>query len=312
MIPTQAIAQPVGPIQGLGLFSGKPASMTVGPGTGSGITFKSGGAMANADVRHVTYDTSWAGLPKGVPIRNTTLTCHRLGPQSSSENQDRTRAKSVPDIPNGPIVATIEHILGTLAGLGIWDATITIDGPEIPILDGSAKGFVDLLRPVLRPAPLTIKPLVLERPVEVRDGVASILATPSSNPAEFSYTYNLDYGEASPLKPQGASWRGSTSEFAALIAPARTFSLAAEARAAQQMGLFKHLTPRDMLVIGDSGEPIDNTWRMDNEPARHKLLDLIGDLALLQRPLIANVIATRSGHRLTHEFCRAVLAQASR
>ncbi len=205
-------------------------------------------------------------------------------------------------------IATIEHILAALVGLGIRDACITIDGPEVPILDGSAKPFVDLLRPMLIPAPLRVEPLVLDRPVEVRDGEASIRATPSDSPDEFSFTYNLDYGPGAPLKPHSATWCGSVSEFTNLIAPARTFSLRAEAEMARKMGLFPHLTPRDMLVIGDDGQPIDNAWRMDGEPARHKLLDLIGDLALLRRPLIANVVATRSGHRLTHEFCRKVLA----
>jgi UDP-3-O-acyl-N-acetylglucosamine deacetylase len=301
MIPSHVIAERVGPIAGLGLFSGKRASVSITPGASPGhINFKSEGPhprpFAGVDVRAVTNDTAWSGLPTGVPIRNTTL--NASGPPAPDQ--------PLPD-PQRFVVATVEHILAALAGLGIHEACVTIEGPEVPILDGSAKPFVDLLRPALKPAPLSVQPIVLESTVEVRDGEASIVATPSDGAEEFSYTYKLDYGPASPLRPQSATWRGSVTEFANLIAPARTFSLRAEAQAAQRMGLFPHLTARDMLVIGDDGQPIDNQWRMENEPARHKLLDLVGDLALLRRPLIAHVVATRSGHRLTHEFCRAVL-----
>jgi UDP-3-O-[3-hydroxymyristoyl] N-acetylglucosamine deacetylase len=298
MLPSHVITRPVGPISGVGLFSGKPASIMISPDPGEPwINFVSPlpypHPFAGVELRRVTYDTSWAGMPKGVPIRNTTL--NASGPLARDE--------PVPEPPRF-VVATVEHILGALAGLGIWIATISIDGPEVPIFDGSAKLFVDILLGQLAPAPSLRKPLVLQSPIEVRDGDASIIATPA---ADLSYTYNLDYGPNSPLKPHSATWRGSPADFTANIAPARTFSLRAEAEGAQKMGLFKHLSPRDMLVIGDDGQPIDNAWRMEGEPARHKLLDLIGDLALLGRPLIAKIVATKSGHRLTHEFCRAVL-----
>jgi UDP-3-O-acyl-N-acetylglucosamine deacetylase len=300
MIPSHTIAERVGPLSGPGLFCGKPATLTIAPGASRGhVNFRSDGAyprpFASARVRNLTYDTSWAMLP--VPIRNTTLNASKpYGPEDEMVE------------PPTFVMATVEHLLAALAGLGVWEACITVEGRELPILDGSAKPFTDLLRPVLRDAPLSIEPLVLDKTVEVREGDASIIATPSAAPDEFSYTYRLDYGPASPLKPQTAMWRGGVAEFTNLIAPARTFSLKHEAEAARKLGLFPHLTPRDMLVIGDDGEPIDNEWRMENEPARHKLLDLIGDLSLLRRPLIADVVATRSGHRLTHEFCRACAA----
>lgn len=299
MIPSHTIARRVGPISGPGLFSGKPAMLTISPGAGRGhVNFRGEGPsprpFASASVRNLTYDLAWSGLPMGVPIRNTTLNASKsYGPEDAMVE------------PPTFVMATVEHLLGALAGLGVWEACITIEGQELPILDGSAKPFVDLLRPVLEPVPLGVEPLVLDRPIEVREGDASIVATPSGAPGEFSYTYKLDYGPASPLKPHSAAWRGSVAEFISLIAPARTFSLRHEAEAARRLGLFPHLTPRDMLVIGDDGKPIDNEWRMENEPARHKLLDLIGDLSLLRRPLIADVVATRSGHRLAHEFCRA-------
>lgn len=300
---SHVLDRPVGPFTGVGLFTGRSVSMTIAPGAGDGwIHFsrvESGRVAAGggADVRAVVADTSWSGLPAGVPIRNTTL--------------DATIGRSVLDpLPAspGPVVATVEHVLAALAGLGVWEAHVTLDGPEVPILDGSAAPFVGAILPALRPAPRAPEPITLASRVEVRAGDAVITAEPLAPGRAWSYTYDLDYGPGSPIPPQRAAWHGSTTEFARAIAPARTFSLLAEARAAQAAGLFRHLTPRDMLVVGDDGAPVDNAWRLDHEPARHKLLDLIGDLALLRRPLHARVLARRSGHALTHAFCRAVLA----
>ena len=77
----------------------------------------------------------------------------------------------------------------------------------------------------------------------------------------------------------------------------------------QSLGLFTHLTPEDMLVIGDDG-PIDNDFRIDEECARHKLLDLIGDLAMVGAPIVAKISANRSGHALAHDAARAILDQS--
>jgi UDP-3-O-acyl-N-acetylglucosamine deacetylase len=128
-----------------------------------------------------------------------------------------------------------------------------------------------------------------------------------------SYTYELDYGPPTPgvfaLGQQRATWDGSATQYASEVAPARTYCLEQEAMVMRSMGLFAHLTPREMLVLGTSG-PIDNALRFDDEPARHKLLDLIGDLALIGAPLQADVVATRSGHALAHEAARAVLGSS--
>jgi UDP-3-O-acyl-N-acetylglucosamine deacetylase len=97
----------------------------------------------------------------------------------------------------------------------------------------------------------------------------------------------------------------TAAEYMRDVAPARTFSTLEEAQGARKMGLFGHLTPREMLVIGPSG-PVENTLRFENEPARHKLLDLIGDLSLCGRPINGRVIAERSGHALNHEAARVL------
>lgn len=278
-------------LHGTGLFSAKPAAVAFVPAAcATGVRFVVNGGFVPALVDRVTGDTSWSGLPAGFPVRNTTL----CGTQSR-------------------VVATTEHVMSALAGLGLWHVDVHLEGVECPILDGSAAGFVDALREV--PAGAPMPPLLLTRRVEVKDDRgASIVAEPLGDGELARYTYELDYGAASPVRPQAASWDLSRSTYIHDVAPARTFSLLAEVEAARRAGLFAHLTPRDMLVVGDDGRPIDNAWRfpdagcVSTEPARHKLLDLIGDLALLGRPLHARVVARRSGHALTHQFCRAVLA----
>ncbi|HEX2839250.1 MAG TPA: UDP-3-O-acyl-N-acetylglucosamine deacetylase [Phycisphaerales bacterium] len=279
-------------LHGTGLFSAKPAAVTFVPAAcATGLRFVVDGAVVPALVDHVTTDTSWSGLPAGFPVRNTTL---------RSGNAARP-------------VATTEHVMSALAGLGLWHMDVHLDGVECPILDGSAAGLVDALGSF--PASVPTPPLVLTRRVEVRDDRgASIVGEPLGKGERARYTYELEYGATSPVRPQAASWDLSRSTYISDVAPARTFSLLAEVEAARRAGLFAHLTPRDMLVVGDDGQPIDNEWRfpdaecVSTEPARHKLLDLIGDLALLGRPLHARVVARRSGHALTHQFCRAVLA----
>lgn len=268
-------------MHGTGLFGGRPAKISIRPGA-NGLTWHAPGDRNGlpAIIANVTSDTRWTGLPPGVPVRNTTIAS---GVQT---------------------FATIEHVMGGLAGTGVWNAEITLESVETPILDGSAKDFAAL---GTRLPPSAPPPLLLARPVEVRHGSASIVATPLALGEPLEYSYELDYGPGAPLPAQRVTWHGDALDFVKNIAPARTFSLLKEVQQARALGLFAHLNPADLLVIGDDGHPIDNAWRMDAEPARHKLLDLIGDLALLGRPLHARVVATRSGHALTHEFCRAVL-----
>jgi UDP-3-O-acyl-N-acetylglucosamine deacetylase len=149
---------------------------------------------------------------------------------------------------------------------------------------------------------------VITREVVVERGGARIVAGPRTG-AGCLFRYELDYGPAAPIAAQSASWDSGTPDAAEVyereVAPARTFCTEAEARAFRAAGLFGDRSPRDMLVIGEEG-PIDNAYRFENEPARHKLLDLIGDLALVGRPLHGEVVAMRSGHALNHELAAAL------
>ena len=139
----------------------------------------------------------------------------------------------------------------------------------------------------------------LDQPVAVSEGDASLTAFPYEAGLKISYT--LDYGNLPALKPQFVSLDVTEDRFLSQIAPARTFCLEAEAKMLQAAGFGLGATTRNTLVIGDEGL-IDNVYRLENEPARHKVLDLIGDLAMLSADLKAHIVATRTGHKTNVEL----------
>lgn len=266
-------------LSGVGLFTGAGCAATIRPD--------------DRGLRFVRVDVT--GAPE-IPARPASL------------GRGRGRNTSLGDPATG--VGTIEHLMSALAALGITDARIECRGPELPIGDGSASAWFDLLRGQARDLDAAVEPLRLTETVRVvdpRDDAAWIEATPADSA---SFEYRLDYGPGSSIAPRQVRWSGSPEEYARQIAPARTFCTAREARQMRDAGLFAHLSPRDMLVLDDSplggGRPVDNALRFPDEPARHKLLDLIGDLWLLGRPVQARVVAHRSGHALTHELCRRI------
>lgn len=265
-------------VVGVGLFSALPSRVVLRP-SNSGLRFvhASSGHALPASIEHQQA----ASGPLGG--RNTVLAG------------------------SGFSIATVEHLLSALAGLGLWHADIIVDGGELPILDGSAREFVSALKPLL-PAPA--REIRLKAPVRVEDNASGawIEARPSDR---LHYRYELVYPQGSGIPEQRYEWTGDASDYAINIAPARTFSLEREALAMKNAGLFPHLSARDMLVIAPDGRAIDNALRFPDEPARHKLLDLIGDLALLGGPLIADVTAHKSSHALTHELCRRIAAQSA-
>lgn len=272
-------------IHGTGLFTDAPALATLSPAAaGTGLAFFHHNTRIDATI--INLAPSPIDAFKHLPARHTCLSL------------DAARA------------TTTEHLLAALRGLGITDATITLgDSGELPIGDGSAKLFTDAIADA-GTADLDdeITPITLTEPITVTQGNASITASPATTT---SYTYIYEPGDNTPLPRQTATWNTDTHDFAAHIAPARTFSFQHEAEQMQAMGLFTSFTPRDLLVLDTAGAPIDNTLRFDNEPARHKLLDLVGDLSLAGAPIVATITATGSGHSLNHELARK-LAQLAR
>ena len=207
------------------------------------------------------------------------------------------------------IVETIEHCMSALRGAGIDNVLLQIDGPEVPLGDGSAAAFVEAIAAAgteSQDAPRHL--LRITEPIILQEDDAVLAAFPSAGD-DFHVLYELDYaGNADRIPRQSFAFTLTDGEYNQQVASSRTFSLVEEAMALQEQGLCTHLSPEEVLVVGDDG-PIDNAWRFDNEPVRHKVLDLIGDLMLVGGPVCGHFVATRSGHALNRRMCRAILEQ---
>ncbi len=199
-------------------------------------------------------------------------------------------------------VSTVEHLLSAARGLGIDNLIVELDGEELPCGDGSAQIFVEALEragPVQQDAPR--RPIVLDAPVWVSNKASIIVAVPSP---EFSVTY-VATADGAALAPQIAEFRAGTDDYVHAIAPARTWGLAAEIESLRARGLARGASLSSVLVIGPEG--FVNEPRFPDEMARHKILDVVGDLALLGRPLQAHVVAVRAGHGLHVALAREIV-----
>jgi UDP-3-O-[3-hydroxymyristoyl] N-acetylglucosamine deacetylase len=203
-------------------------------------------------------------------------------------------------------VRTVEHLLAALVGIGIDNARIELDGGEVPLLDGSGQGWVEAIaqagitaQPVARPV------WAVEQPIWVREGDAFVAALPA--PA-LRLTYGIDF-ELAAIGNQWCSWSPDQEPFAEAIAPARTFGLLHQIEHLRTLGLIKGGTLDNALICGNEGW-INPPLRFANEPARHKLLDLVGDLSLAGVLPIAHFLAYKASHRL-HVQLAAVLAEAA-
>ncbi len=194
-------------------------------------------------------------------------------------------------------VGLVEHVLAALAGLRIDNCVVELNAPEPPGLDGSARGFVDALQAAGAELQAARRAAwCVDEPVVVRHGGATLALHPATD--EFlKVSYLLDYGLNSPIDQQRHTAIITPELFAHDLAGCRTFVLEEEAEALRRQGLGTRTTAADLLVFGRRG-PIGNRLRHANEPARHKVLDIVGDLALLGHDLHGHVVAYRSGHPL--------------
>jgi len=208
---------------------------------------------------------------------------------------------------NGTVaVETVEHCLAACVGLGIDNLQIEVDGDELPAGDGSSAHFVQALRNGgLVEQPAARRVVKVTEPIRVARGDAEIVALPCDEPG-LHIIYELDYGPGTAIGRQVLAVDVTPEVFASQIAEARTFVLEVEAQQLRQAGLGEHLTYQDILVFGPSG-PIENELRWADECVRHKIQDLIGDLALSGCCLQARIYARRSGHALNHELIRQIL-----
>lgn len=204
----------------------------------------------------------------------------------------------------GVTVEMVEHVMAALAGLQIDNCLIQIDAPEVPGFDGSCLAIVDALWAADFVEQSTLREtLTIRHRVRVPStGDSEIIACGLTRPA-LALSYHLDYGPRSPITPQNLTIEISPETFATELAFARTFVLESEIEALRAQGYGLRMTPRDLLVFGNAGV-IGNRLKRPDECVRHKILDCLGDFALIGCDLRGYINACRSGHELNRELVR--------
>jgi len=208
----------------------------------------------------------------------------------------------------GPaIVEMVEHVMAALAGLRVDNCVVAIDGPETPGCDGSSLAFTEaLLGAGIVEQAASRDVLVIDQPVTIRAGEAILTAYPGADADRLVLSYHLDYGADSPIARQSLFVDITPESFRAELAPSRTFLLDSEAQALRQAGVGSRTSERDLLIFGPAGV-IGNELRYRDECVRHKILDLLGDLALVGVDLAGHVVAHRSGHHLNTTLAAKLL-----
>jgi UDP-3-O-[3-hydroxymyristoyl] N-acetylglucosamine deacetylase len=225
-----------------------------------------------------------------IPAQVACVTETKLSTRLSHENAD---------------VRTVEHLLAALTGMGVENARIEIDGAEVPLIDGSALPWVESISKsgLFEREGNSINPSVIYEPIWVRQDDAFVAAIPASTTC---YTYGIDF-DLEAIGKQWFTFCPKKGDFALEIAPARTFGLAPQIEALRSAGLIKGGSLENALVCDTNGW-LNPPLRFPDEPVRHKLLDLIGDLSLVGNIPQAHYIAYKASHnlhvQLAQKLCR--------
>lgn len=263
-------------VSGTGLHHGVPVKMRMTPApAGSGIVFR------RSDLEYFPISASWKHVA-------------RVSYATSLMRQ-------------GVLISTTEHLLSTLYSFGIDNVSIEIDNLEVPILDGSGKPFVDLLREAgLRQLRRKRRFLRIRRPVTVVDDKKRISILPHDS---FRLTCDIDFPQ--PIGRQSLEMEVTPERYARELSPARTFGFERELDQLRQMGLIRGATLESAVCFTETGVLNPGGLRFPDECCRHKALDLIGDLALTGKPLLGHVIAERAGHKLHAALVSKIMSDPS-
>lgn len=274
MVWQKTLAQPLS-FEGIGLHQGQPVKVTIYP------------AAANQGLRFVRAD-----LPGRPQIR-----------AHYSRVVDTNRATTLGE--GGVTLSTVEHLLAALRGLGVDNAMILVEGSELPIMDGSAAPFAKLLAEAgLRSLPWPRAYLLIQRPVEFREGDQWMRVSPG----EPRITYTIDFTH--PLiRRQRYTVPLRSESFRCEIAPARTFGFLKEVQHLQTNGLALGGSLDNAVVLDDRGVLNPGGLRFPEECVRHKILDALGDLALLGLPLLGRLEVGMGSHALHHRFLEILMNQ---
>lgn len=275
----QTIARPAS-LSGFGVHSGKPASFTIRPaGEGQGVRF----------VRTDVVDRDAV-----IPALATKVTTTELGTNMSNEA--------------GVSVATVEHFLAACSGLGVDNVIAELDGPELPILDGSSRPFVDLLmRAGVQEQGAPRRVLKILKPVEVRSGVKFARLSPATG---FEMRVMIDF-PTKAIGRQEIRFAMTPGAFAREVAWARTFGFAHQADQLREMGKGLGASMENTIVVDGDAVVNPGGLQTDDEFVRHKLLDVIGDLFLAGGQIEGLYEGEQPGHALNNQLRRAVFADAT-
>lgn len=271
--------------RGVGLHNGEPASVEVLPApVDTGLVFVVPGEGGQAAVEIPARPDSVRST-----TRATTLAA-RLAARASHD---------------GPRVATVEHLLAALFALGIHNARIAVRGGEIPALDGSAAPFAARLRRAgVRSLGTSRRELEVTQALEIAQGDRRIRIAPGEG---LRIDYSIDFAHPCVGRQRYALASLDPGLFESELAPARTFGFAGEVESLRAQGLARGGDCENSLVLGDSGLLNPGGLRFPDEFVRHKLVDLLGDLALLGAEIHAWITVEKGGHGLHHALVRALV-----
>jgi UDP-3-O-[3-hydroxymyristoyl] N-acetylglucosamine deacetylase len=263
-------------VSGVGLHSGAPVNLRMTPApAGTGIVFR------RTDLDYFPIAASWKNVA-------------RVSYATSLMRQ-------------GVLIQTTEHLLSTLYSFAIDNAYVELDNLEVPILDGSGKPFVDLLRSAgIRQLRRKRKYLRIRRPVTVEDGMKRISILPDD-----VFRLNCDIDFPAPIGRQSIGMEVTPERYARELSPARTFGFERELDQLRQMGLIRGASLDSAVCFTEKGAMNPGGLRFPDECCRHKALDLIGDLALIGRPLLGHVIAERAGHAMHTALVAKIMSDPS-
>ena len=202
-------------------------------------------------------------------------------------------------------VETVEHLLAALTALGIDNAIVELNSPEVPIMDGSAAPFVYLVNEAgVKRLQTPRRYLKVLRPISLTQGDKRIALYPSDH---FKVTYSISFDHPL-LRHQSRTMRITEESFVEDIAPARTFGFLKEVEMLRQRGLALGGSLDNAIVLGETGV-LNNALRFEDEFVRHKILDVIGDLSLVGHPVVGHLVAHRGGHALHTAFAAKILEE---
>ncbi len=204
-------------------------------------------------------------------------------------------------------VGTVEHLLSAIMACGITDVDIRIDGPEVPIVDGSSLPFMHLIDAAgVRTLGAEVPVLRIKKPIEIVDGDKSIRIAPANR---LILKYKIDFNHP-VIGRQSMQFDFNHDNFLKKIAPARTFGFMRDVEKLRAAGLARGGSVENCIVLDDQGV-VNGELRFRDEFVRHKILDLLGDLALVGRPIVGEITASKAGHAMHSRFVEQILKAAA-